>query len=343
MSLRKPKWLWSAGIAIATVAVVGSFALVRNLDRLRTAQPYLEFRIDGMGGVNELGLLEHKNLLVSATDDAAIRFWDRDSGAVVATLTAKFGPADLLAVDPKEKWIVVNYQPAYRHKPAVAIWDVETQTMTGQLEMPNADISCLAANPDGDTLAVGSLDGSGRLWSVSKQKEIRLLEGRQWRSKALDFNPDGSMLVSGGNTIELWETRTGAKLRSIEVPDHIRSVLFLPESTRFAAGGNGSVRMFDATSGKLESSWNTPDVYRSAITKLRLSPDGNLLASGDQLSNLDIWDLRNGVLARSFTGCHATSISGLQFNRSGDAIFTASNLDPQESLPGGELRLWRIK
>jgi WD40 repeat protein len=58
----------------------------------------------------------------------------------------------------------------------------------------------VAFSPDGRTLASGGWDGTVRLWSVPVAQEVLTLAGHKGKVTALAFAPDGTALVSGGET-----------------------------------------------------------------------------------------------------------------------------------------------
>jgi WD40 repeat protein len=68
----------------------------------------------------------------------------------------------------------------------------------------------VAYNPDGRSLASGSMDEMIKLWDVATGKELATLHGHAGGVISVAFSPDGKMLASASEdkTIKLWETQT---------------------------------------------------------------------------------------------------------------------------------------
>ena len=80
----------------------------------------------------------------------------------------------------------------------------------------------------------------------------------------------------------------------------LNDVRFSPDGTMvYAVGGAGHVYGFDVRSGKMLSDWLTGDGkrvrYGERLFRVRVSPDGTLLAAGDgPRGNVYLWDTRSG-------------------------------------------------
>jgi WD40 repeat protein len=68
-----------------------------------------------------------------------------------------------------------------------------------------ADLRALAFSPDGKVLALGTVDGSVRLWEA-EGKELRRLLGHRGPVTCLTFAADGRTLASGSydTSVLLW-------------------------------------------------------------------------------------------------------------------------------------------
>src|SRR5438874_895595 len=76
---------------------------------------------------------------------------------------------------------------------------------------PGNPVNAIAFSPDGALLAVGSYDGSIRLWSVRARVLIRKMDAGKSEVHSVAFSPDGKLVASGnheGNVI-LWSTVSG--------------------------------------------------------------------------------------------------------------------------------------
>jgi WD40 repeat protein len=121
---------------------------------------------------------------------------------------------------------------------------------------------------------------------------------------------------------------------------------FSPDGTWLVGPGPsiepGTLRVWDASSGKLLRSWSA---HAFAITTLAVSPRGDLVASaGAEAKGPDgahpladitvkLWDASSGAAVATLTGL-AGEISSVAFSPSGDRLVTADR--------GGLVRLWTV-
>jgi WD40 repeat protein len=147
----------------------------------------------------------------------------------------------------------------------VRIWDLEKYKEVVTLKGHDYSVSCVAASPDGKTLASASyeLTGKGgleaaqvgtiRLWDLSLEEEAVVLRGR--RSGLIDslaFSPDGRLLAAAdwgqarARGVRLWDVKTHKELVLIPTPDESpRAALFTPDGKHLiCCGMDGTVRVW---------------------------------------------------------------------------------------------------
>jgi WD40 repeat protein len=89
----------------------------------------------------------------------------------------------------------------------VAIWNLDTGATRQVPEPPGA--TCVAYSPNGALLAVGTREGTVRVWDGDGGWLVATLEGHTAALRGSAFSPDGRMLASwdDSGTVRLWERR----------------------------------------------------------------------------------------------------------------------------------------
>lgn len=122
------------------------------------------------------------------------------------------------------------------------------------------------------------------------------------------FSPDGKHVLSAGGSAILWNTQTGAELRSFAVQgEYFSKAIFSPDGKTVVTGGR-SLILWDVVTGK--TIWNMEDVGARCLA---FSPDGRRIVTGaakyddsmpggDYLGTEDIrlWDAANGTAIGEF-------------------------------------------
>ena len=143
------------------------------------------------------------------------------------------------------------------------------------------------------------------------------------------FSRDGRRIVTGGDSVAVWDVETGAILRKMQVPIVTYAVTFSPSGTRIASGGDdGSVILWDAQSGEPVRAVKG---HRGNVRVVAFSPDGQTLLSGGFDHKLKLWSAERGGFIRDLDG-HQGWIRAVSFAPDGKRIMSVGD--------DGTARLW---
>ncbi|HXH55192.1 MAG TPA: pentapeptide repeat-containing protein, partial [Gammaproteobacteria bacterium] len=133
------------------------------------------------------------------------------------------------------------------------------------------------------------------------------------------YSSDGCWLVVAvSNNIYLYEVYTYQRARILSGhTEKIMSVASRPNSNQIASGGNDSVRLWDAKSGK--ELINKLMGHQGGVHTIAFSPDGSHLAAGCDYS-IWIWDVEKGQKLRELVVGHQGSLRAVAFNRDGSQL-----------------------
>ncbi|KZP19698.1 WD40 repeat-like protein [Athelia psychrophila] len=168
-------------------------------------------------------------------------------------------------------------------------WDVGTElpvSLLIELEEEieeDPDALSVAISSDGTLIAAGLEDGFIAIWEDTK--EVKYLEGHEEAVMAVNFSPNGQLLVSGSVdcTVRLWDlknlTQVWKRPRRHDRP--VISVAFSHGGSRIAAGSaDGYVKVWDAS--PQQTTWDRGPVpgIEKQTWAVAISPDGKRVAHG---------------------------------------------------------------
>ena len=178
----------------------------------------------------------------------------------------------------------------------VRLWDVPAGKPV--VALPHtAPVTLLAYRPDGGQIAIGSQDGTLRLWEPNADRPSVDLARHPSPVCELLYSPDGRRLLSRDletSFFRLWDTTTGKQL-AVLGDEKTRCVRarFTTDSHRVVAGRGEALSLWDAATGQQVAVLGRRD--HNIDWLLELSPDGSRVVfnSGNEI-DLHLWDVANG-------------------------------------------------
>ena len=165
-------------------------------------------------------------------------------------------------------------------------------------------VQAIAFSPDAQTLVTASLDRSLKVWSVADGRLIRSFGHHTEAVQALAFRPvpsDNSdappMCASGSDdrTVRVWQPTLGRMVRIVRHHEGpVLALAFMPNGrVLFSAGQEGVVRRIDSDSDAVLHECRASSDW---IYCLAISPDGQLLATGDWGGGTRLWKIGENEL-----------------------------------------------
>lgn len=138
---------------------------------------------------------------------------------------------------------------------------------------------------------------------AAEKPEAKALGGHESYVTGVAVASGGKLAVSGGYDGKLiwWDLESGSKVRSVEAHSKwIRRVLATPDGSTIASVADDMVcRLWDASTGALRLELKghkeiTPHHYPSMLHACAISPDGKLVATGDKVGHVVVWEIASG-------------------------------------------------
>lgn len=304
--------------------------------------------------INRLAFSSDKPLRVASASDKIIKIWDIDRLLQFQCLKTFQGYScriNSVAFIPSSEILVSAGKDDF-----VRFWNISSsEKWEILLDFPasTTEIVSIAFNSIGKSLylAVGSIDGTVKVWDVTNLEEYKELPTDKIKHDSLvcsmAFSPNGKFLATCGSerTVKLW---------------NIQDIKFPKCFSTLSWDGNwiGSVA-FNATSDILASSgqdrkitlWEIrPDEVSYKTTKIRdftghdndiqalvFSPDGKRLISGSADKTVRVWDLSSEEGKEGkVLGDHPDPVTSIVIHPLNSEIVASASLD-------GTVKLWNLQ
>jgi WD40 repeat protein len=179
-----------------------------------------------------------------------------------------------------------------------------------------------------------SPDNVGELVEIA-----RLGEGRAG-GRSLAFSPDGWILASPeGNNVNLWRVSDGALLQTLSGHKYnIGSLAFSSDGTLLASAVMGEAAMENIRLSRVSDGTLLRSLLSFYVSTLAFSPDGEILAVGKRLGEVEFWDVSKGSMLFELVGHtdqekgKSKDVNDLAFSPDGEILASCAY----------KAKLWRV-
>ncbi len=181
----------------------------------------------------------------------------------------------------------------------VFIWDTKTTKTLVKIEAHKRGVNCVAFNPNGDKIASAGNDSTIKIWDAEKGKLQLTIQDFSREITDLIFSKDGDKLFSCGYdyVVKVWDVNTGALIRTIGENISVARELCVNQSSIVAGFSDGSVRILNFENNKNHRFLKNNDV---AVYTFDISKDNSFLLKAGLSNEIDMWDLKNYKLVKTF-------------------------------------------
>jgi WD40 repeat protein len=247
------------------------------------------------------------------TSGQTARIWNASSGQKLCELPHKGQVISAQFSPDGTKVVTASMDETAR------IWDASSgrplSTLTHEGGVFSAQFS-----PDGTEVVTASIDETARIWDVNSGRELSKLSHEDWMKSAV-LSPDGTKLAIASNDGKVLILSVSSsdyeKLAEIK-REAVVAVVFSQDGTRVATVSNGTLRIWDASSGK--DLVRLPD--KATMHDAVFSPDGTRMASACyDNSSLCIWSGGSGREIRRIQA----SVNSIVFSPDGTKLAAIRN------------------
>jgi THO complex subunit 3 len=209
---------------------------------------------------------KHPDLLVTASLDKSVRFWDSRTNRCVSNITTKGENINIcwspdgktVAVGNKEdvvsfidvKTKKVKHDQAFKFEVNEICWNNENDlffltsgtghvhilsypSLQAQMVLTAHPATCICIEFDkvGKNFAVGSADAMVSIWDATNMACLRTMNRLEWPVRTISFSHDGKLIASASEDllIDICHVETGARVGKIPTESPTFTVAFHPK------------------------------------------------------------------------------------------------------------------
>lgn len=215
---------------------------------------------------------------------------------------------------------------------SVALLDPIAGTKRGALLTSTEGNSVLCVDLAGTTIVGGCTDRSVCVWDLGTQRIVRSLTGHVGKVHSVIFVPPTG---SSSSTSEAFAGMGASGAAAAAGGGAVVGGTTFARGALLTAGSDRVVKLWDMRDGRCVRSIDT----KSIVNCVALTPDGALLAVGNQDAGVRLFDVRTGGKVAEAIGVHSSAVTCVAFSRGdgGISVLSASRDNTLRLLDGRTL------
>ena len=197
-------------------------------------------------------------------------------------------------------------------------------------------VKTVAYSPvDSSVVASGGGSRAVKLWDLQNDT-VTTLGSHADTVNAVAFSPDGQLLASGGDdyACKLWDISLKRRVATFEHivnrgRSQIKAVDFSRDGQMLATAGV-DVKLWDVHTRKEIATFE----HGRWVLAVAFSPDGQFLATGDEIGQVNVWDVQRRRIVIQLEG-DSTSVYTVKFSPDGKVLAGAGY--------DGNVKLWEVE